>query len=83
MRRHLNGVKKAKISSGVLICRGVPPWAPLLECQIGKGAPTEGRPYKFSFCLIIDLFSWGTDVIFYRPRRQLREEFLRRKSSLR
>ena len=35
------------VPSGVLICRGVPPWAPLLECQIDKnGAPTEGRPYK-------------------------------------
>src|SRR5882724_8253708 len=35
------------VPGGVLICRGVPPWAPLLECQIGKnGAPTEGRPYK-------------------------------------
>jgi predicted RecB family nuclease len=30
-------------AGGVLICRGVPPWA----AQAEMGAPTEGRPYKF------------------------------------
>src|SRR5258705_4765805 len=40
-------LSSSSLVSGVLLCRGVPPWAPLLECQIGKnGAPTEGRPIK-------------------------------------
>ena len=34
-------------ASSVLICRGVPPWAPhSRDLSLKKGRPTEGRPYK-------------------------------------
>ncbi len=34
-------------SRGVLICRGVPPWAPYLGQPTNEaGAPTEGYPYR-------------------------------------
>src|SRR6266850_4653097 len=39
--------------SGVLICRGVPPWAPPFRPRCG--APTEGRPYKLGHHPMVSL----------------------------
>jgi hypothetical protein len=44
--------------SSVLICRGVPPWAPRLADHAEKnGAPTEGRPYKLGHYRFERLFA--------------------------
>ncbi|HSE31208.1 MAG TPA: hypothetical protein VLA93_06495 [Pyrinomonadaceae bacterium] len=57
-------------SGSVVICRGVPPWAPHLRTSIDtSGAPTEGGPYKLRLLLMLFLSLVAAPTVLAQAER--------------